>query len=64
MTADGMPLIGPVPGRPEILVAAGHNMHGLSLGPITGETVADLISGRTTQIAGKRVDLGPFAVRR
>jgi len=64
MTADGMPLLGPVPGRPEVLVAAGHNMHGLSLGPITGEAVADLVAGRSTEVGGATVDLRPFAVRR
>lgn len=64
MTSDGMPLLGAVRGRPEVLVAAGHNMHGLSLGPITGETIADLVAGRATRIAGRDVDLAPFAVRR
>ncbi len=64
MTADGMPLLGAIPGRPEVLVAAGHNMHGLSLGPITGEAVADLVAGRPTEIAGSTIDLHPFAVRR
>lgn len=64
MTSDGMPLLGPVDGRPEIIVAAGHNMHGLSLGPITGDVVADLIAERPTEVNGRRVDLAPFAVRR
>ncbi|MGO3147602.1 MAG: NAD(P)/FAD-dependent oxidoreductase [Leucobacter sp.] len=64
MTADGMPLLGPVAGRPEVIVAAGHNMHGLSLGPVTGEVIADLIAGRETTAGGTRVDLTPFAVRR
>ncbi|MEB4613165.1 NAD(P)/FAD-dependent oxidoreductase [Leucobacter sp. M11] len=64
MTADGMPLLGPVAGRPEVIVAAGHNMHGLSLAPITAEVVADLVAGRDPVIGGRTLDLAPFAVRR
>lgn len=64
MTADGMPLLGPVDGRPEVIVAAGHNMHGLSLGPVTGEVVADLIAGRPVAPGGTAIDIAPFAVRR
>lgn len=64
MTADGMPLLGAVDGRPEIIVAAGHNMHGLSLGPITGEVVADLVAGRPPTSDGTPLNLQPFAVQR
>lgn len=64
MTADGMPLLGRVPGRADVIVASGHNMHGLSLGPVTGEVVADLVANRVTQVKGKNLDLTPFAVRR
>lgn len=64
MTADGMPLLGRVPGRPEVIVATGHNMHGLSLGPVTGEVIADIIADRTTTVKGQRLDLEPFAVVR
>ncbi|GAA1794390.1 FAD-binding oxidoreductase [Leucobacter iarius] len=64
MTADGMPLLGIVPGRPETIVAAGHNMHGLSLGPVTGEVVADLVAGREPTADGAPLDLAPFTVRR
>ncbi|MBL3686390.1 FAD-binding oxidoreductase [Leucobacter zeae] len=64
MTADGMPLLGGVAGRPELIVASGHNMHGLSLGPVTGEVVADLVAGRAPKSGGRELDLAPFAVRR
>lgn len=64
MTADGMPLLGAVAGRPEVIVATGHNMHGLSLGPATGEVVASLIAGRAVESGGRPIDLSPFAVRR
>lgn len=64
MTADGMPLLGVVEDCPEIVVAAGHNMHGLSLGPVTGDVVANLVAGRETEVGGKKIDLRPFAVAR
>ncbi|MFJ2553356.1 NAD(P)/FAD-dependent oxidoreductase [Microbacterium sp. NPDC087591] len=64
MTADGMPLLGSPAGRPEILVAAGHNMHGLSLGPVTGEVLGALVAGRSPRIEGSRLDLRPFALDR
>lgn len=64
MTADGLPLIGPATPSGEVLVASGHNMHGLSLGPITGQIMADLIAGRQPGVANWPFDLRPFAVRR
>lgn len=64
MTADGLPLIGPVPGHPRALVATGHNMHGLSLGPLTGLIVRDLVAGRSPGADGWPFDLRPFRVRR
>lgn len=64
MTSDGMPLLGKVKGRENVIVASGHNMHGLSLGPVTGEVVADLIAGRTPTSNGKPIDISPFAVKR
>ena len=39
-TPDGMPYVGPVPGVGNVLVATGHSMLGLSLGPVTGRLVA------------------------
>lgn len=44
MTVDGMPYIGRLRDGGRVIVAAGHNMHGLSLGPATGELVAELVS--------------------
>ncbi|MBT2674873.1 FAD-dependent oxidoreductase [Streptomyces sp. ISL-14] len=36
MTPDGLPLIGPLPGRPRVLLATGHNMLGRDAGPGDG----------------------------
>jgi D-amino-acid dehydrogenase len=42
---DGLPYLGPVAGVSGAWVATGHAMMGLSLGPVTGEIMAGLISG-------------------
>jgi len=43
---DSLPVLGPAPGNPNVLLAFGHNHIGLTLGPVTGRVVADLIAGR------------------
>lgn len=43
---DSLPVIGPVPGRPDVLCAFGHSHNGMTSGPVTGRIVADLIAGR------------------
>ena len=45
-TADLLPLVGPVPGRDGIWVAAGYSGHGNVLGLACGELVAQAILGR------------------
>ncbi len=45
---DGLPYIGPARGFDNAIVATGHNMLGLSLGPITGKLVAALEEEATT----------------
>lgn len=47
MTPDGLPVIGRVPFTDNVLVATGHAMLGVTLGPVTGEAVADLLDGRS-----------------
>ena len=44
LTPDGLPAIGPVPGQPRVLLASGHNMLGLMLGPATGRLVTDFVT--------------------
>jgi glycine/D-amino acid oxidase-like deaminating enzyme len=46
-TADSLPLVGRVPGRDDVWVAAGYSGHGNVLGLVCGELVADAILGRT-----------------
>jgi D-amino-acid dehydrogenase len=56
VTDRGLPVIGPVPGRPGLWVVAGFGAAGLTLGPLAGRALADLLlTGRAD------VDLSPFA---
>jgi len=43
LSPDGLPFIGPVPGLTGLHVAAGHGTLGITLAPLTGELLADLI---------------------
>jgi len=42
---DGMPYIGRIPKFRNATMASGHSMLGLSLGPVTGKLIADLVAG-------------------
>jgi glycine/D-amino acid oxidase-like deaminating enzyme len=46
MSADGRPLLGPLPGVEGLFVAAGHGPWGISLGPGSARLVADAVMGR------------------
>jgi glycine/D-amino acid oxidase-like deaminating enzyme len=56
VTADGLPLIGRVPGLPGAYVATGHGPWGILNAPATGLALAELIADG----AAASVDLGPF----
>jgi D-amino-acid dehydrogenase len=45
--ADSRPVIGRAPGQPDLWLAYGHSHWGLTLGPVTGRLVAELITGAT-----------------
>jgi D-lysine oxidase len=44
---DSRPVIGPAPGQPSLWLGIGHAHWGLTLGPVTGHVLADLITGAT-----------------
>lgn len=44
-TPDNAPVIGPLPGRPDVIAATGHHRHGIVLTPVTADLVADLLDG-------------------
>lgn len=58
-TPDGMPIIGRSPKHSNLILATGHAMLGLSLGPGTGQVVAELVNGKQTAF-----DLSPLKVER
>jgi D-amino-acid dehydrogenase len=58
MTSDGVPRIGRVPVAENVVLAAGHNMLGLSMAPATGRLVTELITGKTPHI-----DSEPYRVK-
>lgn len=55
-TPDSLPAIGPLPGHPNIFIAAGHGHLGLTGGPNTGRIVAALATGERINI-----DVKPYA---
>jgi D-amino-acid dehydrogenase len=59
MTFDGMPIIDRSPAFGNVLIAAGHNMLGLSMAPATGKLVAEIVAGSQPHI-----DPSPYALAR
>jgi D-amino-acid dehydrogenase len=47
---DGLPYLGRTGKCPNLIIATGHAMMGLSLGPITGRVVSEIISGEKPSI--------------
>ena len=56
---DMRPIIGAFPGRPGLWLDSGHHHLGLTLGPITGRLMAELVTGEATF-----VDPAPFKAER
>jgi D-amino-acid dehydrogenase len=50
VSPDGLPYIGRTSGIRNLVVATGHAMMGVSLGPITGEMVGQILAGEPTGI--------------
>jgi D-amino-acid dehydrogenase len=47
MASDGLPIVGPLPDVEGVLVATGHGMLGLTLGPATATLIAEYAMGET-----------------
>lgn len=43
---DSLPIIGPLPGNPHILLAFGHGHNGMTSAPATGRLIADMVAQR------------------
>jgi D-amino-acid dehydrogenase len=59
MTYDGLPIIDRSPALANVLIAAGHNMLGLSMAPATGKLVAEMLGAGPPHL-----DPAPYTVRR
>ena len=58
-TADMLPVIGPAPRHPGLWFAFGHGHQGLTLGPVTGRLLSEMMTGAPTG-----VDPTPFLAAR
>ncbi|WP_328386777.1 FAD-dependent oxidoreductase [Streptomyces sp. NBC_00400] len=61
MTPDGLPVIGPLPGKENVFVASGHGMLGVTLAPMTAEIIAAQVKGeeRDSDIANTARPFSP-----
>ena len=50
LSPDGRPIIGPVPGLENVLLATGHTTKGIHLGPVTGRIIADYVCRGSTRL--------------
>ena len=57
MIYHGIPIIDTSPRMDNVLVATGHNMLGLSMGPATGKLVSELVAGEPTHVSAKPYQL-------
>jgi D-amino-acid dehydrogenase len=59
MTPDGLPVIDRSPSAANVLIAAGHNMLGVSMAPATGKLVAELLAD-----VAAHIDPAPYSAAR
>ncbi len=60
-TPDGLPIIGPVPQYDNLVLATGHSMMGVSLAPITGQLVAQILQGEAPTVDPEPLHLSRFS---
>jgi D-amino-acid dehydrogenase len=60
-TPDMLPVIGPAPRHPNLFFAFGHAHHGLTLGPVTGKLVAEMMTGEAPFVDPAPYSPGRFA---
>ena len=49
-TPDGLPYVGRTRRWPNVVLASGHAMMGVSMGPITGKLVSEIVSEETPSV--------------
>lgn len=55
-TPDGLPYIGRTKQFPNLLIASGHAMMGLSLAPATGQLITEIVNGKQTTMSVDALD--------
>ena len=50
LSPDGLPIIGSVPALSNLIVATGHSMTGMTLGPVTGKLVSQIATKQATTV--------------
>lgn len=60
MTFDGLPVIDRLPGVDNAMIAAGHNMLGISMAPATGRLTAEMLCGEPPHIDPRPYRLSRF----
>jgi D-amino-acid dehydrogenase len=63
LAPDGLPVMGPIPGRPNVFVATGHGMLGVTTALTTARLMSDLIVRGSTSVNLSALDPGRFASR-
>jgi D-amino-acid dehydrogenase len=61
VTPDGLPIIGPSNNLRNLIIATGHAMLGMTLGPITGTLVRDMVAGRNSCMDVSALRVGRFS---
>lgn len=64
ISADGLPVLGAVPGMSNAFMATGHSMSGITLAPATGLAMSELVLGRSAASALAPFDPARFLRRR
>ncbi|MHA6616757.1 NAD(P)/FAD-dependent oxidoreductase [Pseudonocardia sp. DLS-67] len=59
-TPDGLPLLGPLPGHPRVVLATGFGPTGLTMAPLAGALVADVVLGEAPGIDVRPYDPARF----
>ncbi len=58
---DGLPYVGKVRNNPRVIMASGHSMMGLSLGPITGMLVSEILAVEETTLPINQLNPNRYA---
>ena len=54
---DHLPLIGPISKTPGLYIASGHEGAGICLAPISGQLIADWVTGAVSSLSSHEKDL-------